>query len=213
MEKIKHMGRKSNPRPEVKERILQTAENLFFTQGFAATGIEQIASEAGITKSLIYYYFKKKKDIVKELFSRFEKESLELKQKLSDYLAKIENKDEGPVLTQVMIETSFPFLEKWKKVIKIGLIEEIEESSKGPIFNYLEINQQLGKDLSKSKGFDFRDDPQFSTYSFFMIIVPLIGYAILGDEWTKHYGVEKRDIQEIISSTIEHLYRDYGRKI
>lgn len=207
------MGRKSNPRPEVKERILQTAENLFFTQGFAATGIEQIASEAGITKSLIYYYFKKKKDIVKELFSRFEKESLELKQKLSDYLAKIENKDEGPVLTQVMIETSFPFLEKWKKVIKIGLIEEIEESSKGPIFNYLEINQQLGKDLSKSKGFDFRDDPQFSTYSFFMIIVPLIGYAILGDEWTKHYGVEKRDIQEIISSTIEHLYRDYGRKI
>jgi hypothetical protein len=121
-------------------------------------------------------------------------------------LAKIENKDEGPVLTQVMIETSFPFLEKWKKVIKIGLIEEIEESSKGPIFNYLEINQQLGKDLSKSKGFDFRDDPQFSTYSFFMIIVPLIGYAILGDEWTKHYGVEKRDIQEIISSTIEPTF-------
>ncbi len=207
------MGRKTNPHPEVKERILKTAEDLFFKQGFAATGIEQIAVETGITKSLIYYYFKQKKEIVKELFRRFEEESFALKRKLSEYLVQLEKNQDSGVLKQIMIEISFPFLEKWKKVIKIGLIEEIEENSKGPIFNYLDINQQLGKELSTAKNFDFRIDPRFSTYSFFMIVFPLIGYAIVGDEWTKHYGVKKHEIQDIISSTIEYLYRDYGKRV
>ncbi|MCK9484680.1 MAG: TetR/AcrR family transcriptional regulator, partial [Candidatus Marinimicrobia bacterium] len=50
------MTRKS--KEDIKQKILDTAETLFAQQGFDATGIDQIAKTAGITKSLIYYYFK-----------------------------------------------------------------------------------------------------------------------------------------------------------
>lgn len=47
-----------------REIILQSASRLFYTQGYAATSIREIASEAGLQKSSVYYYFSRKADIL-----------------------------------------------------------------------------------------------------------------------------------------------------
>jgi AcrR family transcriptional regulator len=67
------------PKEGVRQKILNTAEMLFARYGFDATGIELIAKTAGITKSLIYYYFNSKDEILSNLFQDFTAESIKIK--------------------------------------------------------------------------------------------------------------------------------------
>jgi AcrR family transcriptional regulator len=53
-----------------REAILEVAARLFFAQGYAHTGVEQIARELGVSKPFIYYYFGSKQDIFETLTQR-----------------------------------------------------------------------------------------------------------------------------------------------
>ena len=47
----------------VRERIITTASDLFYNQGYNQTGINQIISEAGVAKASMYQHFRSKEDI------------------------------------------------------------------------------------------------------------------------------------------------------
>jgi AcrR family transcriptional regulator len=46
-----------------RQRIVQTALDLFYRQGYLATGINQVIAEAGVSKNTFYYYFPSKEDL------------------------------------------------------------------------------------------------------------------------------------------------------
>ncbi len=48
---------------EIKNRIIETASSLFYKNGYNATGINEIISEAGIAKATLYSHFKSKEDL------------------------------------------------------------------------------------------------------------------------------------------------------
>lgn len=48
---------------EARQRIVDTALDLFYRQGYLATGINQVIAEAGVSKNTFYYYFKAKEDL------------------------------------------------------------------------------------------------------------------------------------------------------
>lgn len=54
----------------VKERILKTADRLFYEQGYRATGINQIIMEAGVAKASFYQYFPSKEELCREYLDR-----------------------------------------------------------------------------------------------------------------------------------------------
>ena len=47
----------------VKERIIETASDLFYNNGYNQTGINQIIAEAGVAKASMYQHFRSKEDI------------------------------------------------------------------------------------------------------------------------------------------------------
>jgi AcrR family transcriptional regulator len=47
-----------------RQRILDTAHNLFYQQGVRATGVDQIIALAGVTKVTFYRHFPSKRDLV-----------------------------------------------------------------------------------------------------------------------------------------------------
>ncbi|MBT8313689.1 MAG: TetR/AcrR family transcriptional regulator [Maribacter sp.] len=47
----------------VRERIIETASDLFYNQGYNQTGINQIIAEAGVAKASMYQHFRSKEDI------------------------------------------------------------------------------------------------------------------------------------------------------
>lgn len=57
------MSNKSDAQPDVKQRIMDAAEQLFADKGFDATSISDITESAGVGRALIYYYFKDKRDL------------------------------------------------------------------------------------------------------------------------------------------------------
>lgn len=56
-------------RQESMQKIMNAAFSLIARQGYESTSIAQIASEAGVSKGLMYNYFESKEDLLKKLVS------------------------------------------------------------------------------------------------------------------------------------------------
>ncbi|AEW98550.1 TetR/AcrR family transcriptional regulator [Streptantibioticus cattleyicolor] len=53
-------GRRLLPRDERRAQLIRAAATAFARQGFAATGLEDVAREAGVTRAIIYRHFASK---------------------------------------------------------------------------------------------------------------------------------------------------------
>jgi TetR/AcrR family transcriptional regulator len=51
-----------------RQRLLQAALDFFTEKGYSATSVREIVKSAGVTKPVLYYYFKNKEGIYLELF-------------------------------------------------------------------------------------------------------------------------------------------------
>ena len=57
-------------KPDMKERILKTADRLFYLQGIRAVGVDTIAAEVGISKRTLYNHFPSKDALISAYLSR-----------------------------------------------------------------------------------------------------------------------------------------------
>ena len=57
------------PAPERRRQLLDTALEVFATQGFHATSMNEIADAAGVTKPVLYQHFASKRELYLELLS------------------------------------------------------------------------------------------------------------------------------------------------
>jgi AcrR family transcriptional regulator len=57
-------------REERREQILRAATEAFARSGFAATGLDEIAAEAGITRVVLYRHFESKSDLYQSVLDR-----------------------------------------------------------------------------------------------------------------------------------------------
>jgi AcrR family transcriptional regulator len=60
---------------ETRDRILQVAEASVLAKGFAATSIEEVIAEAGITKSGFFYHFRDKNELARSMLLRYVEEN------------------------------------------------------------------------------------------------------------------------------------------
>jgi len=66
-----------NTNQNTEQQILEVAENLFLTNGFAATSTTEIAREVGCNQALIHYYFRTKDNLFNTIFEKKFKEFFE----------------------------------------------------------------------------------------------------------------------------------------
>lgn len=59
-----------DPQVRIKE-ILDAAEQLFFTKGYHATTISDIAKKMGVANGMLYYYFKSKEAVLEKLLDEY----------------------------------------------------------------------------------------------------------------------------------------------
>jgi len=76
---------------EKKERILTIAQNIFSRFGIQKTTMDEIAKKARMGKATLYYYFKNKEDIFREVI---QKESTILKENIEEELKKVRTPQE-----------------------------------------------------------------------------------------------------------------------
>jgi AcrR family transcriptional regulator len=59
-----------SPSEDFREQILNAAERLFATQGFAATTIREIAADVGVNAAMVHYYFGAKMQLLQAVMDR-----------------------------------------------------------------------------------------------------------------------------------------------
>ena len=60
----------ASEKPTMKQRILETADRLFYLQGIRAIGVDTIAAEAGISKRTLYNHFPSKDELISAYLER-----------------------------------------------------------------------------------------------------------------------------------------------
>lgn len=88
----RNMSLKAQQKIESKARILNVASRLFKKNGFAATGIDQVMSEAGLTAGAFYAHFKSKNDLLQQALQHSVKNSQQNLFKNTDSFAVIMNR-------------------------------------------------------------------------------------------------------------------------
>lgn len=89
----------------VKERILNTADILFYEQGYHKTGVNQLIGEANVAKASFYAHFSSKKILLKEYLNKRHNDWFEGLHQTIDSYENPKNKILG----------LFEFLEQWIK--------------------------------------------------------------------------------------------------
>ncbi len=92
---MKNKTENGSPEPKARERILETAIGMFAEKGYAGTSVREIVEQAGVSKPVLYYYFKSKEGLFLAILDLAE--DLQ-KQLLSEIL-----KSEGDVLNRLLI--------------------------------------------------------------------------------------------------------------
>src|SRR5579871_4830043 len=64
------MPPESPRKPSMKDRILETADRLFYLQGIRAIGVDTIAAEIGISKRTLYNHFPSKDALISAYLER-----------------------------------------------------------------------------------------------------------------------------------------------
>ena len=99
---------------ETKEKIINTARDLFNTYGYSKTSMDLIAKEAGVTKKTIYSYFKDKETLI----NYFLAEQITI---IRNIINKIYSEDK-PLLTRInkMILETFKYRDNNKFIVNLG---------------------------------------------------------------------------------------------
>ncbi|WP_274626362.1 TetR/AcrR family transcriptional regulator [Arvimicrobium flavum] len=72
-----------------RERILEIAEASVLAKGFAATSIEELIAEAGITKSGFFYHFRDKNELAHEMLRRYVASDMSIQDQIFERAAEL----------------------------------------------------------------------------------------------------------------------------
>lgn len=170
-----------------KEKVLLAAEEVFAESGFEGSTVDHIAEVAQINKMLIYYHFKNKDEILKELLKKHLNDTVN---HISDFFPKSDILDEKYI--EQLVLNLMDFFEKKRNILKIFTIEGIKLSTKDTtIFELIEPVTALFLEKFKEFGLDMKDKLNFYLREFFVGTIPLIIYFSLGDKWAEFYGFDK----------------------
>ncbi len=92
---MKNNNRPNAETPDARERLLDTAIGMFAQKGYAGTSVREIAEQAGVSKPVLYYYFKSKEGLFLAI--------LEMAENLQKQLLAEVLKSQGTVVDRLLL--------------------------------------------------------------------------------------------------------------
>lgn len=131
-------------REQSRKKILDAALELFATHGYHNTSIEQIRKKAEVSKGLIYNYFDKKEDLIKEIV-------FDLFKGGDEVLGKISSLSTPQEQFKFLVEYSFDFMVKQPEYsrlmtslsLQLEQFPEISSLIKSKYLGYLPLFEDL----------------------------------------------------------------------
>jgi len=190
------------------KRILKEAEILFAAKGFEGTGIDEIARNVGVRKSVIYYHFENKSQILQILLDEFVDEGVAFKKGLFERYEKTFSSDLDKIVSEMI-----DFLSTRSRIVTILLMESLKNTSKLPLLDQWNFQSPAAQEVVAHAEEYHIDIPRGITHdvkamheAFFMLSLPFIGYTIFADKWCEHMGYNKKKSRDnFIDSCLWYL--------
>jgi AcrR family transcriptional regulator len=176
-----------------KKDILEAAEKLFADKGFDGTGIMEIAIKADVPKSLIYYYFESKDEILKELVNRLIQDTIHMK------LNAVKDQNPEDAITKEgfikMFDISNRFFIEHRRMFKIIFQESLKKEFIGNFLLNVQISQQESIDYLKNAGMSVNEN-DLKLGHIFLLTLPFIMFDLFRDKWCEINGYDPEIAQE-----------------
>lgn len=192
---------------ETRQRILEAAERLFAEQGFDGTGVDAIASSAGVTKSLIYHHFGNKHRLLTCLFEKILTELNRLKRPDIPLL------DESPdsESAKAHFREEIALMDKQRYVFTSLLMESLKTGGAEHLFQVAELvmTQHVGDPIPAEEVRSERYQGRL-VFEFFTGLIPLIMFVALRHQWCRHYDTSEEDLLRRFLDAFERTHVNVG---
>ncbi|UJF33503.1 TetR/AcrR family transcriptional regulator [Paenibacillus hexagrammi] len=193
--------------PDARNRILQAALHVFAQKSFEGSRIEEIAKEAGVPKSLIYYHFKSKEDMYHVLTKQFIEAYKELVRPGSG-----ETHQTKAAHISEKSELHKDFVIRHADMIRIIFLDSLKKSSEKPmIFEVVEAlveTEESSEKLGDEEGYDRQER---LVAEFFTNIIPIYAYLCFSEAWTQHFQVPRKALDEMFAKVFEETHGAYHK--
>ena len=195
-----------------KQQILDAAEYEFLTNGYEATKTTQIAERAGVTHTMLHYYFQTKENLFNKIFE----DKIETLKAPIDALAQNKDIDLRDRIREI-IELHFDFLKTHPdlphflinemrsnpQLIKI-LREKVGDTLRGTFATIqTEIDEYVAKDIMKP----------ISAFDLFLDIVSLNVFTFISLPIFRHIAYNEEKEQQLIENRKKEIIQTINHRI
>ncbi len=186
-------------------RILQAAIKVFAEKGFEGSRVDEISREANVPKSLIYYHFKSKNEILEVLINDFIEE---YKQILAEQ-AKETHQQKAQSLPARMESVYYQFGQRHADLVRIILIDSLKKSTERPVL-YKMLDALIAHEMSLNPDADY-DVQERRVTEFFTSLLPSCAYLCFGQSWQDYYTVGKQQFDELFLKVYSETHGAYHK--
>lgn len=178
---------------ERKKEILDVAEELFTTKGYAETTINDILQKIGIAKGTFYYYFKSKEDVMDAIVDRF----IETGVRAAENIAQDSTLKASEKIFQIIMAQNPDDSGKGKMIEELHRVNNAEMHQKSLVETILKLTPILTEVIEQGI-----DEGTFNTpYPKETVEVLLVSSGFLFDE-----GIFQWEASELIQKAIAFTY-------
>ncbi len=191
--------------PNARERILAVAVKIFAEKSFEGSRIDQIAKEANVPKSLIYYHFKSKDDILQVLMDNFIKEYMELTADTTEE----SHQEKAEELHGRMQNRYYEFGQKNADLVRVILIDSLKKSKDNPILFQI-VDAMISKEAEKTTDVNY-DVQERRIAEFFTSFMPNYAYLCFANTWSDYFQLDRKKFDQLYLKVYEETHGAYHK--
>jgi AcrR family transcriptional regulator len=191
--------------PDAKNRIMQAAIQVFAEKSFEGSRVDEIAQAANVPKSVIYYHFKSKDEILEMLIQNF----------LQTYLSliKMDESDTHQKRVEQLPERFENIYSKFEKenadLIRIIMIESLKKSNeRPPIFKMVEA--MIEKEMALHQWTNAEKHERLVA-EFFTRFIPNYAYTCFCDSWVNYFEIDKESLDKLFAKVFMATHGAYHK--
>ncbi|MHB8065427.1 MAG: TetR/AcrR family transcriptional regulator [Ruminiclostridium sp.] len=191
--------------PNARERILQAAIKVFAEKSFEGSRIDEIAHEANVPKSLIYYHFKSKDEIFEVLTTNFINEYKSIIAAKPDET----HQEKAQELPERMKNVYHEFGVKNADLVRVIFIDSLKKTKEEPIlFKLVEAMIEKESEGVSDENYDVQER---RVAEFFTSLIPNYAYICFAESWTKYFNIDSIQFNKLYLKSYKDTHGAYHK--
>jgi TetR/AcrR family transcriptional regulator len=199
--KMKQEKKKGSSEPSVRKRLLDKATEIFARKGYAAATVREIVAAAGVTKPVLYYYFRNKEGLFLELMG-------EAWKRFGD-LIDCAHKGIGPPREKILhlVEKAYELLLDQIEVARIGYSIYYGLPQGAPFFDFDAFHLKFHEAISGliQEGIQKKEFKKGNVDDMTWAVIGVVNVAVEARIWHPEMAMDEKGVGRILHLVFEGI--------